>query len=115
MKILENTPDSNLPVSTAPARSVVQPPAGNEPAEMTLPQVAEVSQPPMVGVVSRPQFEDVDQPSAASEPRLVLARASAAARLIQRHVDMLTAQRIGLPILGLEIALGELRQIGGAQ
>ncbi|MTH36652.1 hypothetical protein GL279_18950 [Paracoccus limosus] len=43
------------------------------------------------------------------------ARASHAARLIQTHLDMLAAQRIGLPILGLEIALGELRQIGGAQ
>ena len=43
------------------------------------------------------------------------ARASHAARLIQTHLEMLAAQRIGLPILGLEIALGELRQIRGAQ
>lgn len=42
-------------------------------------------------------------------------RVSRAAGLIQDHIALLTAQRIGLPVLGLEVALGELRQIGGAQ
>ncbi|MFC3571398.1 hypothetical protein [Paracoccus simplex] len=42
-------------------------------------------------------------------------RVSRAASLIQDHIAVLIAQRITLPILGLEIALGELRQIGGAQ
>lgn len=42
-------------------------------------------------------------------------RASRAAGLIQDRIALLTAQRIGLPVLGLEVALGELRQIGGTQ
>ena len=42
-------------------------------------------------------------------------RVNRAVGLIQDHIALLTAQRIGLPALGLEVALGELRQIGGAQ
>ncbi|WP_157403946.1 hypothetical protein [Paracoccus sp. N5] len=42
-------------------------------------------------------------------------RVSRAASLIQDHIAVLTAQRITLPVLGLEVALDELRQIGGAQ
>lgn len=90
MKILENITESNLPVSAAPA---CPPWAFPQPEEPTLQPVAEVSQPPMGDVVSRPQNEDVVQPPTGDEP----------------------AQCLGLLILGPEIALGAPRQIGGSQ
>lgn len=43
------------------------------------------------------------------------ARIGRAVSLIEDHIGILADQRIALPVLGLEVAARELRQIGGAK